>query len=565
MTEYIEQIAGKISQIPNITDISSVVSDLNSVSQKDIKQTTTLIKQFQTEFAEFKTDFKYKEIENELSKVSEIYDSLNIIQAWIKEVGYLNRSIDNVYARLGESIDFDDVAEKVDIIYESIGALNNWAQKLDNIDNAMSGTESKISALTTSLSDAQNISNVITALKARFDNAISDELDLDDIASKTDIIYENMNFLNDWVNKIDNLSQHTEQIRTKVDEVNKTLENANKIVEGVPDVKDRLEQLAGELTTIIHSTKDDTDSYIYTLLDIESDFLKLHKTLDDKTQITEQNINDLSAKFAQLNDDISSISIRTNKLILTADDANKEFRTYLEDFRKTVKTFEQQREKINPELKFAMLEDRMNNISKLINANIETNKNINNAFVYLAEWIDGTGSVLNTISENIAHLMKANEEKASYSEPEETVRPEDISELKSLLTGIMVQLNTALTPDIDSINERVDNATSENEHNFTKLEEMLQEKVNQQARQINSLEERIGELNSKFDKLIDAMSDNTNIEIKDILNYIASQLTSTKELVINQNNTNTLVSQMNEKMNSFDNNINKIVSYIEEE
>ena len=68
-----------------------------------------MIKELQDKFVNFQSDFKYKEIENQLSKISEIYDSLNMIIVWTEKVGLINKSIENVYARLGQSIDFDDV------------------------------------------------------------------------------------------------------------------------------------------------------------------------------------------------------------------------------------------------------------------------------------------------------------------------------------------------------------------------------------------------------------------------------------------------------------------------
>ena len=51
----------------------------------------------------------------------------------------------------------------------------------------------------------------------------------------------------------------------------------------------------------------------------------------------------------------------------------------------------------------------------------------------------------------------------------------------------MVQLNTALTPDIDSLNERIDKLTEQQSNKMTELETLLQEKINLQEKEINSL------------------------------------------------------------------------------
>ena len=640
LTSYIEQISSKIENIPNLEDIGSIMTDLNSVQQKNIRQTNVLIKELQVRLSKFHSDFENKDFENQIAKISEIYDSLGIINAWIEKVGYINQSIENVYSRLGENIDFDDVAEKIDIIYESISALNNWTMKIDNVDSSMSDIQSKIASLSSFAEDTKNITNTLNTIKNRIDSSLSEDLDFEDLTNKMDIVYENLTAINEWANKVDNISdkvsninnafeddlmsskidliyenigllnewvskidgfaqkseeldtkytQTNDNLNSKIDEITQTLSKASEIIDDVPNLKDKLEDLSGELHKITSTTKNDTESYIYTLLDIESDFLKLHKFLDDKTKVTSDDINSLKEKFAELNNDISSISIRTNKLILSADDANKQFKSYLDSFKDTIQELDNQRKEFNPELKFALLGEKVNEMVRLLHSSANATKNLNNAFIYLAEWIDATGSALNNMQNDISDIKNKNENEKSleflnneseikedvtklikkFDELEESFvnyKTDDVSEIKSLLTGIIVQLNTALTPDIDSLNERIDKLSEENSNKLTELETLMQEKINQQSKQISALEERIETLSSKFDKLIEAMSeDSKNYEIKDILNYIATQIATTNETLANQQDNNKVLNTVTEKLSSFDENINKVVSYIEED
>ena len=640
LTSYIEQISSKIENIPNLEDIGSIMTDLNSVQQKNIRQTNVLIKELQVRLSKFHSDFENKDFENQIAKISEIYDSLGIINAWIEKVGYINQSIENVYSRLGENIDFDDVAEKIDIIYESISALNNWTMKIDNVDSSMSDIQSKIASLSSFAEDTKNITNTLNTIKNRIDSSLSEDLDFEDLTNKMDIVYENLTAINEWANKVDNISdkvsninnafeddlmsskidliyenigllnewvskidgfaqkseeldtkytQTNDNLNSKIDEITQTLSKASEIIDDVPNLKDKLEDLSGELHKITSTTKNDTESYIYTLLDIESDFLKLHKFLDDKTKVTSDDINSLKEKFAELNNDISSISIRTNKLILSADDANKQFKSYLDSFKDTIQELDNQRKEFNPELKFALLGEKVNEMVRLLHSSANATKNLNNAFIYLAEWIDATGSALNNMQNDISDIKHKNETDksleffSSETEIKENIttlirkvnefeesfvnyKTDDVSEIKSLLTGIIVQLNTALTPDIDSLNERIDKLSEENSNKLTELETLMQEKINQQSKQISALEERIETLSSKFDKLIEAMSeDSKNYEIKDILNYIATQIATTNETLANQQDNNKVLNTVAEKLSSFDENINKVVSYIEED
>ena len=94
----------------------------------------------------------------------------------------------------------------------------------------------------------------------------------------------------------------------------------------------------------------------------------------------------------------------------------------------------------------------------------------------------------------------------------------------------------------------------------------MKEKIELQSKKIETLEEKIENLSGKFDKLIDVMGEtNSNYEIKDVLNYIAAQIAATNESVNNKVASEEAVKAVESKLASFDSNINKIVSYIEEE
>ena len=626
LTSYIEQMAAKLEDIPTLENIGSVVSDLNSVQSKSIKQTNVLIKDLQAKFAALQEENKNKDFENQIAKISEIYDSLSIIRAWIDKVGYINQSIENVYARLGESIDFDELSEKVDIIFENISALNSWTRKIDNVDASVIEIQSKLAPLSTFMADAKNITNTIQSIRERVDSSLTDEVNLEElsnkmdivydnlsainewaskvdtinekvstinevfedemVASKVDLIYENISLLNEWVSKIDGLETTNDNLHNKVDEITDTLSKASEIISDVPNLKDRLEELSGELHAITSTTKNDTDSYIYTLLDIESDFLKLHKFVDDKTQVTTNDINALKEHFTELNDDIASISIRTNKLILSASDANKEFKTYLDSFKSVIHALDVQRQQFNPELKFTFLSEKINEMSKLLHNSINSRRNLNNAFLYLAEWIDASGTLLNSMQADISSIKeKSNDDEVNEIKEEfkfvikdivekldnmqEAVannNSDEISEIKSMLSGVMVQLNNTLTPvDVDSLSEKIDNLIEVNGNKLTELETLMQEKINQQSKQILLLEEKFEALDSKFDKLISTLAeDQKQFEIKDALQFIAEQIMKTNEALA-QNQTVEVVKEVSDKLASFDTNINKIVSYIEED
>ena len=111
-------------------------------------------------------------------------------------------------------------------------------------------------------------------------------------------------------------------------------------------------------------------------------------------------------------------------------------------------------------------------------------------------------------------------------------------------------------------------------------EDLMKEKIQEQEKHINVLEEKLNNMNTKFDdmnakfedmsakfdKLVDMVSENSQAnEIKDILNYIATQTAAATDAINSQQGTTDVVKKVEEKLSSFDENINKIVSYIEEE
>ena len=102
-----------------------------------------------------------------------------------------------------------------------------------------------------------------------------------------------------------------------------------------------------------------------------------------------------------------------------------------------------------------------------------------------------------------------------------------------------------------------------------------------------STEDKVDNLYGKIDKLIETIGEsNRNDEIKDILNYITTQITTANESILNHPDNKeefnklssaqaatitalreVITGQKNiaDKISSFDSNVNKIVSYIEED
>lgn len=708
LTEYLKQFTSALQNVPNVEEMSSILNSINVVQSKNIAQTNELLKDLQTGVSNFREDIRNSDFANQISKISAIYDSMNIIQAWIEKAGVINKSVESLYSKLGQDFNFDDISKKVsaiyenitdlsnltmridkvsesldeienkiteskgavpdalqnvdiesvvdkiDIVYENVSALNSWARKIDVIDKKLTENpelDFKIKDLSSKIDEVKQIISLVQFIKSKVDNTLSEEVDFVDISNKVDIVYENMSSLNEWAGKIDNISQklgdsnseddenliskidlivdnimllndwakkidiiskkneiidlklddlgrNSENIHTKLDgviekseslvqsndnliskieEINTTLDKTTAAIDNVPNLADKISELSDNM----HSS----------LLDIESDFLKLHKFLDDNSQLNSNDILALKEHFSQLNDDISSISVRTNKLILTADDANKEFKSQLEIFKNTISEFNLKQQEQNSDVKLVMLGEKINKLNSLMQNSIAANKNLNSAFIYLAEWIDASGNVLNTIQKDITSLktddsnktVNADEDlkylKDLKTEIQQTVvkldemdnvlsgvKSDDVPELKSMMSGIIVQLETSLTPSINLINEKIDKLSDDNDVKLKQFESDIIAKIDAHSKQIDILNNNIQKLNKKFDTLIEIFSeDNKDYEMKDMLNYIVSEINSIREVNKANQSNEELLKKLESKVSDFDSSINKIVSYIEED
>ncbi len=708
LTEYLKQFTSALQNVPNVEEMSSILNSINVVQSKNIAQTNELLKDLQTGVSNFREDIRNSDFANQISKISAIYDSMNIIQAWIEKAGVINKSVESLYSKLGQDFNFDDISKKVsaiyenitdlsnltmridkvsesldeienkiteskgavpdalqnvdiesvidkiDIVYENVSALNSWARKIDVIDKKLTENpelDFKIKDLSSKIDEVKQIISLVQFIKSKVDNTLSEEVDFVDISNKVDIVYENMSSLNEWAGKIDNISQklgdsnseddenliskidlivdnimllndwakkidiiskkneiidlklddlgrNSENIHTKLDgviekseslvqsndnliskieEINTTLDKTTDAIDNVPNLADKISELSDNM----HSS----------LLDIESDFLKLHKFLDDNSQLNSNDILALKEHFSQLNDDISSISVRTNKLILTADDANKEFKSQLEIFKNTISEFNLKQQEQNSDVKLVMLGEKINKLNSLMQNSIAANKNLNSAFIYLAEWIDASGNVLNTIQKDITSLktddsnktVNADEDLKSLkdlkTEIQQTVvkldemdnvlsgvKSDDVPELKSMMSGIIVQLETSLTPSINLINEKIDKLSDDNDVKLKQFESDIIAKIDAHSKQIDILNNNIQKLNKKFDTLIEIFSeDNKDYEMKDMLNYIVSEINSIREVNKANQSNEELLKKLESKVSDFDSSINKIVSYIEED
>lgn len=500
-------------------------------------------------------------------------------EASIKEIKEKFDNIANEISQLGAKVDIvgekteddEELENKIDVIYDNISVLNDWARKLDDV---------KLN---------------VVSLGEKIEESSEKTEEEEELENKIDIIYENISLLNGWVSKID-------------------------------DTKAKIEELSNEFALVTSATKDDTENYIYTLLDIEADFAKLHTVLNESTNtsveeigeiksqfdlineallsltnISEQDLQNIKAQFDILNDDISSISKRTNKLILTSDDANKVFYNHLKNFETIIAALDNKVVEFNPVKQLSLLESKINTVKKLAASNLTSSQSLNEAFVFLAEWVDATGETINSIKDSMSGLQAQLEnvqlqnielqndspkpminqlkvqvaevvekfeslssETAEHFESFTNVLVEEIRSSKNAQTSAIDSLNSNFGEKLVKLEEKVDII----EQKFASIEEKIAGVTRVEAK-LDALDEKfaailgkVEEMDSKFDEK-DAKEESA--EIKTALDFVASQVISANENSLNNKAISQKIEVIEHQMTKFEKNIAKIISYLDED
>lgn len=170
------------------------------------------------------------------------------------------------------------------------------------------------------------------------------------------------------------------------------------------EIKDFIEERTGEIKDYLkklQSGLEAEEDYSYTLQDVESDIAKVRMILNDIIKAKEEHApQQPTDDFEKLNDNLMSISTRTNKLLLNSDESYSVLKENLTDFRNIVYQLEERIKKADTKEAFAKIDKKMDNLNNLVLSCVKSDKLFNQSFMYLAQWIDSTSENLETIQEN---------------------------------------------------------------------------------------------------------------------------------------------------------------------
>ena len=348
-----------------------------------------------------------------------------------------------------------------------------------------------------------------------------------------DFVQDKSNELKSLMKKLDNSldSRFEDGYKGYADELRELVkdfkENSN--------FKDTLNDIKKQLDTI--KSSDEKSDYTYSLQDIETDIAKLRVTLNQMSETSNYNeeldeitksINELAStvdfikaelphnevfeiknEIERISEDLVSISTRTNKLILTSNESNNELRDNLSDFRLVIRDLDERTRDLANTTNMEKMNARVEQIGRMVNSCINSDKILNQAFGYLAEWIDGAGENLNFISENMNKFENLEATVENLSEnvkfiTENNDNSQNFEELKSIIAKLK---DTDENKDsmLDLLEQKFElqqNRIDELELKLDKVLGMLDNDDNDQlSKKINSIDKQLSKLNKSIERL----------------------------------------------------------------
>ena len=449
-----------------------------------------------------------------LSDDSDLREDISDIADKLDETSQNDRKISDILESLHNKLD-NLAAADTNETSDDIAEINKNIQRNSEFDKKISDMleilNSKVDVL--ALSDDSEIRDEIEDVK---DLIVGQRklIESFDSTKKSQEVDECLQKLLSDLNKID-LDKNTQEIKDSIMSAIISVADQITFVEETEEIKDFVEEKTNAINETLQEVKkqlksianngSDMDLYSYTLQDVESDIAKLRLAINEisspgssnEVGVISSNINriaksidDLRLSFAvtqnddlnegldKLNEDIVSISARTNKLLLNSDESYRMICNSMDEFNRRTESLQEQLDTINSQ----NLQSQLLTIDEKVNATMSSSKVLENVMMYLGEWMDGTTDVVNSIydkTSKTSNIQKAIKElKANLPEKEE-------------LINVIENKFTEQQSRIDKLEEKLEKA-------ITMLEEREPDSV---QNKIDKIEKQLAKLNSNIEKL----------------------------------------------------------------
>lgn len=451
----------------------------------------------------------------------------------------LNRIVDEYSYTLQNSQDRNELTSvthqfRKDVYNSILSMLGNVSEFLVEADAGVSKDaktiDDKIDEL---VSSAELNSSDMAELRERF-ASVQDSIEKSNAkrASVSEQIAEIRNNVLEIQARGESLRNQSAEIGAVVKECAKSIVESTE-----PDrksIKDLLADIKKNIS-ILQSGDEESD-YTYSMQDIESDIAKIRIYLNEltqngirldssefteelngvvvmvdsmKQQLTKIDECDLSDTMSKMKDDITSISTRVNKLLLTSDNSYNVIEKSLKEFKLLSEEIDAQIKGMAGSNRFKALEDNMAAIKTTLTEANNYNSVINQSLIMLAEWVDNAGETIVSISERQGNLAKSRDiEKLTDSVKTDIVQSgeEVVAAVKELLdeTNILVK--------------------GMEQTDYSELLNTIDYKLAEQSVLIEKQEERINKLDEKLSTILEFVAKNESVELASKIDDIDAKM-----------------------------------------
>ena len=486
--EKVESVEANIEDLKN--SLKSCIKDDSEKLLQRFDLTNELVKKTDDslEALHSKMDLLVLSSENDGELYSDAFEGLNekidnitVAEGKLEEtLMALHQKVDTL-ALFNDSEDFDAQEE-----IEDIKNLIISQRKYFESSGLNERTEAISSCLEDLLTKIQNIENGLSDVDLEKNTQDIKESIMAAIVS----VFEQVSFV-----------EETEEIKDFVEE------KTDEITNHLKEVREQLKQIT--------SANSDGFDYSYTLQDVESDIAKLRIALNEISNSTSKDdINDLSLNInriahsveglqssltpdqmlelkediEKLNEDIISISSRTNKLLLTSDEAYRSLSSGLDRFSNVVSDLEEKISYIDYTEVNERFEKKIDSIKSMLVTSANTDKVFHQVLTYLGEWIDSTSENITSITENTSEINKVKDmiEDLRVSIPDKASILDELEERFEMQESRIDRLEMKIEKIISTLEEKDDM--------------MLNNKVDKIERQLSRLSANIEKLASYVDE-----------------------------------------------------------------
>lgn len=509
--EEIKLISSKYNT--SFVEIEAAVQDLLSkfvVSKDEINKTITTVlegingslDELSLSFADLKTQILNKAFDEAFQ--TSVNNQIQGLEDLIREqFGYLEDITDLCGANLPELTEMNAV-----IKYSVLQAIE--------------GVNSKLEAQDTSVQNELN--NLKTDIITQFLNIFNQ---ISFVAEQEEIL----DFIQEKHSELITVLSH---IVTTIDDVSTVKDNLAVIDNKVDTLKEDIDLINEKITSIISSDGD--IDYVYSLQDLESDIANLRLSLNEikqdnkskeleelisstndiyelvdsiKKEIPNFNTEEFKKDFDALNEDIVSISTRTNKLILASDESYKTLQENLQDFKLVINDLDERTRNFAQDAGLDKIDNKLGAINTMIQNGAKTNQVFNQVFEYLAEWVDNAGAQITSISDKVETLDDIGQIKVMLEDLKaEAEDNSDSAELIEALSNVFdkqAKKIASLEAKLDRVIVETTINNKNNKIDMSPLEETLNrflvaidDKMSSQQDKINSLESKLEDVAAMF-------------------------------------------------------------------